>query len=162
MKNKIIPNTKMMKAQITWLFSITFILIGVNSVQGQNLEGKDSAYKVVINHEEQYSILPVKMENPEGWKDTKIRGNQRKCQQYIEEVWTDMRPLSIREMNLPTKTRYMVVINHEEQYSIWPQNLDVPKTWKALKVQGDLKKCNAYIEEVWTDMRPLSVRKRLK
>jgi MbtH protein len=130
--------------------------------QSQNIDRKDSAYKVVINHEEQYSIWPLKMENPKGWKDTKIRGNQRKCQKYIEEVWTDMRPLSIREMNLPDKTGYMVVINHEEQYSIWPQDIDMPNKWKPIGVQGDLKKCKAYIEEVWTDMRPLSIRQKAK
>ena len=147
-----------MKAQLIWFVSMTLILFSFISAQGQNLKQNDSAYKVVINHEEQYSIWPTKKKNPEGWQDTKIRGNQRKCQQYIEEVWTDMRPLSIRKMNIPDKAGYMVVINHEEQYSIWPQDLDLPKDWKALKVKGDIKKCSAYIEEVWTDMRPLSSR----
>ena len=86
-----------MKISCKWLVMLTSILFYFNFGQAQNLDRKDSAYKVVINHEEQYSILPVKMVNPEGWKDIKIRGNQRKCQQYIEEVWTDMRPLSIRK-----------------------------------------------------------------
>ncbi len=52
-------------------------------------------YKVVINHEEQYSIWPVDRENPLGWKDTGKSGDKRQCLRYIEEVWTDMRPLSL-------------------------------------------------------------------
>lgn len=52
-------------------------------------------YKVVINHEEQYSIWPVDRENPLGWKDAGRSGSKRQCLDYIEEVWTDMRPLSL-------------------------------------------------------------------
>jgi MbtH protein len=61
---------------------------------------------------------------------------------------------------LPKGTQYAVVINHEEQYSIWPADKRVAKGWKTTKVKGDLKYCHDYIEEVWTDMRPLRVRKR--
>ena len=52
-------------------------------------------YLVVINHEEQYSIWPVDRENPLGWKDAGKSGGKRECLEYIEEVWTDMRPLSL-------------------------------------------------------------------
>ncbi len=54
-------------------------------------------YKVVINHEEQYSIWPVDRENPLGWKDAGKEGTKQECLDYIEEVWTDMRPLSLRK-----------------------------------------------------------------
>ena len=54
-----------------------------------------SGYKVVINHEEQYSIWPVDREIPLGWSATKKSGSRRECLDYIEEVWTDMRPLSL-------------------------------------------------------------------
>jgi len=54
-------------------------------------------YKVVINHEEQYSIWPVDRENPLGWKDVGKDGNKQECLDHIEEVWTDMRPLSLRK-----------------------------------------------------------------
>ena len=140
-------------------FGFTSICIPMQS-SGQVLKKDKTGYKVVINHEEQYSIWPANEVAPKGWKDTKIRGNQAKCRQYIEEVWTDMRPLSIRRMNLPDNSPYMVIINHEEQYSIWPEELALPRHWKAVGFKGDLAKCNKYIEEVWTDMRPLSVRKR--
>ncbi len=53
-------------------------------------------YKVVINHEEQYSIWPADRENPLGWKDVGKQGPKAECLEYIEEVWTDMRPLSLR------------------------------------------------------------------
>ncbi len=52
-------------------------------------------YKVVINHEEQYSLWPVDRANPSGWKDTGKSGSKQQCVDYIEEVWTDMRPLSL-------------------------------------------------------------------
>ena len=54
-------------------------------------------YKVVINHEEQYSIWPADRENPRGWKDVGKQGSKQECLDYIEEVWTDMRPLSARD-----------------------------------------------------------------
>jgi MbtH protein len=54
-------------------------------------------YKVVVNAEEQYSIWPVNRENPLGWKDAGFQGLKPACLAYIEEVWTDMRPLSLRK-----------------------------------------------------------------
>jgi len=54
-------------------------------------------YKVVINHEEQYSIWPEERENPLGWNDVGRSGSKQQCLDYIEEVWTDMRPLSLRK-----------------------------------------------------------------
>jgi len=54
------------------------------------------AYKVVVNHEEQYSIWPAERENPPGWRDGGKSGNKEECLAYIKEVWTDIRPLSLR------------------------------------------------------------------
>lgn len=53
-------------------------------------------YKVVVNSEEQYSLWPVDRENPSGWNDVGFSGKKAECLTYIEEVWTDMRPLSLR------------------------------------------------------------------
>lgn len=54
-------------------------------------------YKVVVNHEEQYSIWPADRENPLGWNDAGKSGTKEECLVYIKEVWTDMRPLSLRK-----------------------------------------------------------------
>ncbi len=54
-------------------------------------------YRVVLNHEEQYSIWPAGKENPHGWTDAGKRGSKAECLAYIKEVWTDMRPLSLRK-----------------------------------------------------------------
>ena len=54
-------------------------------------------YKVVVNHEEQYSIWPADRENPLGWKDVGKSGIKEECLSYIKVVWTDMRPLSLRK-----------------------------------------------------------------
>lgn len=63
-----------------------------------NTESEDSTvYKVVLNREEQYSIWPVNRENPPGWNDAGKNGTKRECLEYVEEVWTDMRPLSLRK-----------------------------------------------------------------
>lgn len=56
-----------------------------------------SFYKVVLNHEEQYSIWPADRENPLGWKDEGQSGTKQECLSYIKKVWTDMRPLSLRK-----------------------------------------------------------------
>ena len=58
-------------------------------------------------------------------------------------------------------TIYQVVVNHEEQYSIWPADRELPAGWSAAGKSGTKIECLAYIEEVWTDMRPLSLRKRM-
>src|SRR5688500_18699202 len=61
-------------------------------------ENEDTTiYKVVVNHEEQYSIWPADRENPLGWNDAGFQGLKPACLAYIEEVWTDMRPLSLRK-----------------------------------------------------------------
>jgi uncharacterized protein YbdZ (MbtH family) len=57
---------------------------------------------------------------------------------------------------------YKVVMNHEEQYSIWPADKENPLGWTSVGKSGPKKECLAYIEEVWTDMRPLSLRKKME
>lgn len=57
------------------------------------------------------------------------------------------------------ESEYRVVVNEEEQYSIWPARRDLPAGWKLAGKAGPKAECLAYIEEVWTDMRPLSLRK---
>ena len=60
-------------------------------------EEDKTIYKVVINHEEQYSIWPADRENALGWFDVGKEGPKQDCLDLIEEVWTDMRPLSLRK-----------------------------------------------------------------
>ena len=60
-------------------------------------EEDTTSYKVVVNHEEQYSIWPADRENPPGWKDVGKSGSKQACLTHIKEVWIDMRPLSIRK-----------------------------------------------------------------
>ncbi|MGH8685628.1 MAG: MbtH family protein [Nitrosospira sp.] len=57
---------------------------------------EDGTFRVLINHEEQYSIWPEWKAIPGGWRDTGMAGDKKTCLEYIEKVWTDMRPLSLR------------------------------------------------------------------
>ncbi len=57
----------------------------------------NTIYKVVVNHEEQYSIWRADRENPLGWRDDGKVGPKAECLEHIKEVWTDMRPLSLRK-----------------------------------------------------------------
>ena len=59
-------------------------------------EERDIEYKVVLNDEEQYSIWPADRDNPPGWRDEGTRGTKEACCKHIGEVWTDMRPASLR------------------------------------------------------------------
>lgn len=59
-------------------------------------------------------------------------------------------------------TTYKVVVNHEEQYSIWPAGRKNPLGWTDIGKTGPRTECLAYIKEVWRDMRPLSLRKKLE
>jgi MbtH protein len=56
----------------------------------------DEVYKVVVNHEEQYSIWPAEKANPLGWTDAGKSGSKTECLAFIKDVWTDMRPLTLR------------------------------------------------------------------
>ncbi|NEP63003.1 MAG: MbtH family NRPS accessory protein [Symploca sp. SIO2G7] len=63
------------------------------------------------------------------------------------------------ENDLTNQTVYKVVVNDEEQYSIWPARKDNPIGWTDTSKSGCKQECLDYIKEVWIDMRPLSLRK---
>lgn len=58
-------------------------------------------------------------------------------------------------------TVYQVVLNDEEQYSIWPADRELPAGWRPDGTTGRKTECLAHIDEVWTDMRPLSLRRHM-
>ncbi|ACZ85183.1 MbtH family protein [Streptosporangium roseum] len=55
------------------------------------------SHRVVVNHEEQYSIWPTGRDLPDGWREEGASGTRQECLVHIDQVWTDMRPLSARE-----------------------------------------------------------------
>lgn len=57
---------------------------------------------------------------------------------------------------------FHVVMNHEEQYSVWPSDRDIPAGWNAVGTSGSKAECLAYIDRAWSDMRPLSLRRRME
>jgi uncharacterized protein YbdZ (MbtH family) len=70
--------------------------------------------------------------------------------------------MSFHDPDREDTTVYKVVVNHEEQYSIWPDYKEIPLGWKDAGKSGLKPECLAYIKEVWTDMRPLSLRKKME
>jgi MbtH protein len=66
-------------------------------MNGKGEEEDNTVYMVVVNHEEQYSIWPAGRENALGWHNAGKTGLKPECLAYIKEVWTDMRPLSLRK-----------------------------------------------------------------
>jgi MbtH protein len=70
----------------------------------QEEAGDRTIYKVVVNGEEQYSIWPADRANPLGWRDAGRSGLKADCLAFVSEVWTDMRPLSVRtQMRTPSQ-----------------------------------------------------------
>jgi MbtH protein len=67
----------------------------------------------------------------------------------------------MNDLDQEDRTIYRVVVNHEEQYSIWPDYRDIPAGWRDAGKVGTKAECLAYINEVWTDMRPLSLRQKM-
>jgi MbtH protein len=63
----------------------------------QNQQEDTTIYQVVINEEEQYSIWPDYREIPYGWREAGKSGLKQECLEYIKQIWTDMRPLSLRK-----------------------------------------------------------------
>jgi uncharacterized protein YbdZ (MbtH family) len=81
-------------------------------------------------------------------------------QDMAVETTTEVQPLNINDEE--DSMIYKVVINHEEQYSIWPAYRECPKGWKDVGKNGIKSECLEYIKEEWTDMRPLSLRKKME
>jgi MbtH protein len=57
---------------------------------------------------------------------------------------------------------FQVLVNHEEQYSLWPADRDIPGGWNQVGPIGSKEECMAYVREVWTDMRPKSLREAME
>ena len=70
--------------------------------------------------------------------------------------------MALSDLDREDTTIYKVVVNHEEQYSIWPDYKDLPLGWTQVGRSGLKSECLAYIDETWTDMRPLSLRKKME
>ena len=66
--------------------------------------------------------------------------------------------MTIADSEKEDNTIYKVVVNHEEQYSVWPADRALPAGWRAAGKAGTRAECLAWIGENWTDMRPLSAR----
>lgn len=62
---------------------------------------------------------------------------------------------------IETEQQYKVVVNHEGQYSIWPSDRPTLLGWQEVGKEGPKADCLSYIKDVWTDMRPLSLRKHM-
>jgi MbtH protein len=58
-------------------------------------------------------------------------------------------------------TTFQVLINDEEQYSLWPNDIEVPAGWRQVGKEGSRQECMDYVDEVWTDMRPKSLREQM-
>ena len=70
----------------------------------QDYDEPEILYKVVVNHEEQYSIWPADRPSPLGWREVGRSGSKSDCLAFVEQVWTDPRPLSLRRrMESPTE-----------------------------------------------------------
>ena len=72
-----------------------------------------------------------------------------------------LRMIDMTDRSESNEAIYVVVMNDEEQYSIWPDDKRIPDGWRAVGTRGAKAECLQYIEETWTDMRPLSLRKRM-
>jgi MbtH protein len=59
-----------------------------------------------------------------------------------------------------TRPRFAVVVNDEEQYSVWPEGKEIPPGWRAEGTIGTRPECLEHIDTVWTDLRPRSLRER--
>ena len=74
-----------------------FVVLFYFNTKESAMSGEDLLHTVVVNHEQQYSIWPSFKALPDGWKDAGFQGPKADCLAHIETVWTDMRPLSLRQ-----------------------------------------------------------------
>ncbi|MEU8772398.1 MbtH family NRPS accessory protein [Streptomyces sp. NPDC048606] len=69
--------------------------------------------------------------------------------------------MSEQQTDQAPETAYRVVLNDEEQYSIWWADRELPAGWNAEGFEGTREECLARITELWTDLRPASLRRRM-
>lgn len=129
------------------ILSTLIICCSFVTLYAQKTIQKSDSYNVVINHEEQYSIFPAEKPLSKTWKLTDKNGSYQECMDYIEEVWTDMRPLSIQKMKLPKETKYMVIKNQDHLLTIWPEKVRLPEGWKSTGEIGSLEDCSLKIKQ---------------
>ena len=86
------------------------------------------------------------------------------CFWYREtiEILETLRGAAMSNEDLWPGQKLRVFVNEEEQFSIWPIDRDLPAGWRDSGKSGTREECLAYIEEVWTDMRPLSIRQAME
>lgn len=70
--------------------------------------------------------------------------------------------MTVRDIDDNDHATYTVVVNLEEQYSIWPASRDLPAGWERVGFDGTRADCRSYIDRVWTDMRPKSLREHMQ
>ena len=127
-----------------------------------NVEALTAQYIVMIDKEEVHAIWMNGTQSPDGWTKTSATGTLQECSDYIWKNWTDMRPASMRKKyKKKMKDGYVVIINDEEQYMIWPREEYVPEDWHLAGAGGSYIDCYTHIKKVWTDMRPLSLRAQM-
>lgn len=83
------------------------------------------------------------------------------CHTLNEQVVLSARRTQLRTVSFDFESpdaRFKVLINDEEQYSLWPADLEVPGGWAETGVCASKEECDKYLEETWTDMRPKSLR----
>lgn len=69
--------------------------------------------------------------------------------------------MTIRDTQSDDTALYLVLVNDEEQYSFWPKGKEIPAGWRAAGKEGTREECGAFVDKVWTDMRPLSLRRKV-
>ena len=77
--------------------------------------------------------------------------------QVVETIWRRVSSNPFDDDN----GRFLVLVNEEEQHSLWPTFAEVPEGWRVVFGESDRAACMEYIEQNWTDIRPLSLRTRL-
>lgn len=86
-----------MPAEPGTLGTVYFNRVSVHSAREMvRMVANDDLYKVVVNHEMEYSLWPAGRSNPMGWRDAGRQGSREQCLAHVRSVWTDMRPLSLR------------------------------------------------------------------
>lgn len=68
----------------------------MDTLSSQPGPSQPAQYAVVINDEDQYSVWPPDQEPPAGWRRDGFVGSRESCLTYIDSVWTDMTPRSVR------------------------------------------------------------------
>jgi MbtH protein len=127
---------------------------------GESKDEKKQAVEMDASKDEEKQEVKMKASRDEEKQAAEMKASEDEEKQAAEmgENKDEEKEQSIKPIEEEDERVYRVLVNSEEQYALWFADHEIPKGWEGVGPTGKKEVCLSYIKEVWTDMRPKSLR----